>query len=113
MARLSSLTRWVTRDALGVFSIFCLILASHKVYGKEKFGIFIEFENICDKDVRIWLNSEQAVGEIGPGQTSFPICTDPDCTKAWGLPKAYSYTFGAQTIEDWPCDLEGVSLVDG
>lgn len=110
MPRLSSLSGWVARDALGVFSIFCLILASQKVYGKENFGIYIEFENTCDKSVRIWLNGEQPVGEISPGQTSrFPICTDADCTKAWGLPKAYSYTFGAQTVDDWPCDLQGVS----
>lgn len=110
MPRLSGPSGWVAQDALIVFSLFCLILASQKVNGKENFGIYIEFENTCEKSVRIWLNGEQPVGEISPGQTSrFPICTDVDCTKAWGLPKAYSYTFGAQTVEDWPCDLQGVS----
>eukprot|EP00890_Picochlorum_soloecismus_P003161 jgi/Picsp_1/3846/NSC_01358-R1_---NA--- len=108
MPLLSSLRGWVALE--GVFSIFCLVLASNNVYGNEDFGIYIEFDNACDKGVLVWLNSEQPAGEIGPGQTSrFPICTDSDCTKAWGLPKAYSYTFGAQTVEDWPCDLQGGS----
>lgn len=87
-------------------AIMCMIQG---VYGRDEFGIFVEFENACDTSVRIWLNSDQAAGDVGPGSVAaFPICTDPDCTSVWGLPKAFSYQYGVQTVEDEPCTLEGV-----
>ncbi|KAI8106498.1 hypothetical protein M9435_001042 [Picochlorum sp. BPE23] len=86
-------------------AIICMIQG---VYGRDEFGIFVEFENACDTSVRIWLNSDQAAGDVGPGSVAaFPICTDPDCTSVWGLPKAFSYQYGVQTVEDEPCTLEG------
>eukprot|EP00889_Picochlorum_renovo_P001644 jgi/Picre1/28674/NNA_004074.t1 len=65
-------------------AIICMIQG---VYGRDEFG---------------------AAGDVGPGSVAaFPICTDPDCTSVWGLPKAFSYQYGAQTVEDEPCTLEG------